>query len=96
MVSVRILVLFASAHGQTRAIVEALSARLREHGAEVCTYDAEAGLCPDPVGYDVVGFGSRVHGGEHAPAIVAFGTPAEIRDSPNEYVQRFIRAAGHE
>jgi menaquinone-dependent protoporphyrinogen oxidase len=72
MATLRILVLFASAHGQTRAIAEALSARLREHGAEVAIYDVEDGLPPAPTGYDVVGFGSRVHGGEHAPAIISY------------------------
>jgi menaquinone-dependent protoporphyrinogen oxidase len=72
MAPLRILVLFASSHGQTRAITEALAARLREQGAEVEVVDAETRRPPPPTAYDIVGFSSRVHDGEHAPSIIGY------------------------
>jgi menaquinone-dependent protoporphyrinogen oxidase len=65
----RILIIFASGHGQTRKIAEAIAARLRERGAEVDVYDVNSKAVPPPDDYDVVGLGSSVHHGKHAAAI---------------------------
>lgn len=64
-----VLIIFASAHGQTAQIAEAIAARLRERGARVDVRDAQAGALPSPDDYDVVGLGSHVRYGKHAPAI---------------------------
>lgn len=65
----RVLTVFASSHGQTAKIAEALAARLRERGADVDVCDAHADTVPAPDDYDVVGLGSRVRHGRHDPAI---------------------------
>ena len=65
----RVLIVFASSHGQTRKIAEVIAARLREHGAVVDLHDANAGTPPPPDAYDIVGLGSRVHRGKHARSI---------------------------
>ena len=69
MSTFRVLVIFASSHGQTRKIAEAIADRLREHGAEVDLFDANVTTPPPPDDYDVVGFGSHVRHGKHAPVI---------------------------
>lgn len=65
----RVLIIFASAHGQTAKIAEAIAARLRERGARVDVHDVHAEGVPSPDGYDVVGLGSHVRHGKHDPAI---------------------------
>lgn len=61
--------MFASSHGQTHKIAEAIAARLREHGADVDVHDAATGTPPPPDAYDIVGLGSHVRGGKHDAAI---------------------------
>jgi menaquinone-dependent protoporphyrinogen oxidase len=65
----RVLIIFASTHGQTAKIAEAIAARLRERGAEVDVRDVHASTVPAPDDYDVVGLGSRVRHGKHDLAI---------------------------
>lgn len=56
----RILVLFASSHGQTAKIARALEARLRAAGNEVTVRDLSVGEPPAPDAYDAVVVGSRL------------------------------------
>jgi menaquinone-dependent protoporphyrinogen oxidase len=69
MAPFRVLIIFASSHGQTAKIAEAIAARLRERGAQVDVCDAHAEHLPTPDNYDVVGLGSHVRHGNHDPAI---------------------------
>lgn len=68
----RILILFASNHGQTRAIAFALERELRALGADVTVGDAAASTVPPPAGFDAVVLGSRIQFGRHAPAMIAY------------------------
>ncbi len=68
----RVLIVFASSYGQTRAIAEAIARRLRDRGCEVHVADLAAGRLPSPSDYDVVVIGSRVHFGTHARSAVAY------------------------
>jgi menaquinone-dependent protoporphyrinogen oxidase len=67
----RILVAFASTHGQTREIAHALATQLERRGHAVELGDAASGL-PVPGGYDAVLIGSRVQTSKHAPPIVDY------------------------
>ena len=67
----RILVAYASSHGQTRAIADRIADRLRERGHRVATADAAHEL-PPPSGYDAVVLGSRVQLGKHARSITHY------------------------
>jgi menaquinone-dependent protoporphyrinogen oxidase len=69
MESFRVLMIFASSHGQTAKVTEAIAARLRERGAQVDVLDAHARDLPSPDDYDVVGLGSHVRHGKHDAAI---------------------------
>jgi menaquinone-dependent protoporphyrinogen oxidase len=69
MAPFRVLIIFASSHGQTAKIAEAIAARLRERGAEVDVRNAHEANLPTPDDYDVVGLGSHVRHGKHDPAI---------------------------
>ncbi len=64
----RILIAYASSHGQTRAIAQALAARLETGGHTVELCDAALAL-PGPAGFDGVILGSRVQNGRHGAAI---------------------------
>jgi menaquinone-dependent protoporphyrinogen oxidase len=69
----RILVLFASTHGQTRRIAERIAATLREHGLETETHDVST--APDglsPKSFDGVLIGASVHAGHHQQAAVDY------------------------
>jgi menaquinone-dependent protoporphyrinogen oxidase len=70
MASFRVLIIFASSHGQTAKIAASIAGRLRERGAEVDVYDVHGDIrLPLPDDYDVVGLGSHVRNGKHDPAI---------------------------
>jgi menaquinone-dependent protoporphyrinogen oxidase len=69
MVPFRVLIIFASSHGQTAKVAAAIAARLRERGALVDVYDAHANNLPSPDDFDVVGLGSHVKHGTHDSAI---------------------------
>jgi menaquinone-dependent protoporphyrinogen oxidase len=58
---VRFLVCFASRHGATAGIAEAIGVAIREAGAEATV--AEAGAAPDPGGFDAVVLGSAIYFG---------------------------------
>lgn len=64
----RILVLYASHFGQTRAIAERIAARASAHHHLVELADIRYGP-PPPEGYDVVAIGSRVELGRHSSDI---------------------------
>jgi menaquinone-dependent protoporphyrinogen oxidase len=70
----RILVLYASHYGQTRAIAQRLAALLIGRGHDVDVVDAKLGLrhSPPPDAYDAVVLGSRVELGHHADDITAY------------------------
>lgn len=69
----RLLVLYASHFGQTRAIAHAIVERLRELGDHVEIADADASdLLPSPDNFDAVVAGSRIELGRHAPAIATY------------------------
>ena len=69
----RVLVLYATHHGQTRAIAVALAQRLRERGNTVELADVRdwQRLAP-PEEFDAVVFGSRIEVGRHAPEMLAY------------------------
>jgi menaquinone-dependent protoporphyrinogen oxidase len=67
----RILIVFASSHGQTRQIARTLAARFEAAGHLVELADAAVAV-PEPRGFDAVVIGSRVQFGKHAPAIVRY------------------------
>lgn len=64
----RILVLYATHFGQTRAIAERIATRLRSHGDTVELGDVRYGP-PPPHGFDAVVIGSRIELGRHAPEV---------------------------
>ncbi|HEY0251578.1 MAG TPA: flavodoxin domain-containing protein [Kofleriaceae bacterium] len=69
----KILLLFASSHGQTRLISVVIERELRARDCEVVAVDAlECRDPPGPAGFDAVIVGSRVQFGRHAPAIIAY------------------------
>jgi menaquinone-dependent protoporphyrinogen oxidase len=65
----RILVLFASSHGQTREIARSLANHLRRHGHAVDLVDSEVSAPPSPETYEAVVIGSRVLFGRYARSI---------------------------
>jgi menaquinone-dependent protoporphyrinogen oxidase len=65
----RILVLFASSHGQTLEIARSLANHLRRHGHAVDLVDAEDSAPPSPETYEAVVIGSRVLFGRYARSI---------------------------
>jgi menaquinone-dependent protoporphyrinogen oxidase len=67
----KVLVVYASHYGQTRAIAVAVAERLRVRGARADVFDARFET-PSPEGYDAAVFGSRVELGHHAYAVVDY------------------------
>lgn len=65
----RVLILYASHYGQTRAIANAIADRLSYHGHEPEVVNAADSRLPTPQQYDAVIFGSRVELGRHAADI---------------------------
>jgi menaquinone-dependent protoporphyrinogen oxidase len=70
----RILVLYASHHGQTRAIAEVIATRLRDRGHVAELVDVGVGVSPMPApeDYDAVVLGSRLELGRHARPLVRY------------------------
>jgi|MudIll2142460700_1097286.scaffolds.fasta_scaffold01616_11 menaquinone-dependent protoporphyrinogen oxidase len=69
----KVLVIYASHYGQTRAIAMRIAERLRERGAQTDVLDARyAQQLPGPDGYDAVVIGSRVEVGRHASSVVEY------------------------
>ena len=64
----RILILFASSHGQTRDIAWTIERQLRRRGHLVDLIDVRQ-AAPDPTEYELAVIGSRVELGRHARAI---------------------------
>jgi menaquinone-dependent protoporphyrinogen oxidase len=68
----RILIAYASSHGQTRKIANTLAAELRRRGHEVELADALLARLPPVEDYDAVVIGSRVQIGLHARPLLEY------------------------
>lgn len=93
----RILIVFASAYGQTRRIAEALAARLGELGHGVELADARTAGIPPPEDYDAVMIGSRVQLGRHASEVVEYvvGNRRALAQMPTAFFSVSMAAATH-
>ena len=91
----RILVVFASSHGQTHLIAETIAVHLRAAGHGVELADALSGGLPPPEDYDGVILGSRVHMGRHAREIVEYAAAnrAGLRGMPSAFFSVSMAAA---
>lgn len=92
----RILIAYASSHGQTREIAHALGARLEAGGHAVRLADAAVAV-PDPRGFDGVVLGARVQFGRHAPPIELYvkGHRAALITMPTAFFSVSMSAAQH-
>ncbi|HEX5911210.1 MAG TPA: flavodoxin domain-containing protein [Thermoleophilaceae bacterium] len=61
----KLLVLYASTHGQTEKIATRIGDVLRGEGADVVTEKADGTVATDPSGFDAVVVGASVHAGHH-------------------------------
>jgi menaquinone-dependent protoporphyrinogen oxidase len=68
----KILILFASSHGQTAKIGRALARRLEAAGHDATVHDISAGPPPAPDDYDAILLGSRVELGGFARPIARY------------------------
>src|SRR5438067_2060670 len=70
----RVLILYASHYGQTRAIAEHIAQRLRlrDHDVDLVDAGATADRLPPPEDYDVVVLGSRVELGRHGSDVLEY------------------------
>jgi menaquinone-dependent protoporphyrinogen oxidase len=94
--SKRVLVLFASTHGQTARIADRLAAGLRERSAAVDVHDL--GELPSGLSlkaYGGVVLGASVHGGHHQPAAVEFALHhhAALESMPSAFFSVSLAAA---
>ena len=93
----RVLVVYASHFGQTRAIAQRLVERLRDRGHEVDIADASDGIegLPPPQDYDAVMFGSRVEFGKHARPVLEYmrENEAALRKIPTAFFSVSMSAA---
>lgn len=91
----RILVAFASSHGQTRAIAGVVASGLRARGHDVELADARATPPPPPTGYDAVILGSRVHNAAHDRSIVTYARAyaGELAAMPSAFFSVSLSAA---
>jgi menaquinone-dependent protoporphyrinogen oxidase len=89
-----ILILYASAHGQTLAIAETIAARLRTGGHSAVLAPA-AEHPPEPEAYDAVVIGSRVSFGRHARSIARYivAHRGALRDMPTAFFSVSMSAA---
>ncbi len=81
----KILIAFASTHGQTAKIAARIAAVLRANGHLVDIRDDVADADPTPNEYDVVIAGASIHGGHHQEELVRWarghGTSLNMRPS---------------
>jgi len=61
----KVLVLYASTHGQTEKIASRICGVLRDEGVDVVAEKADANVTLDPSGFDAVVVGASVHAGHH-------------------------------
>lgn len=92
----RILVAYASSHGQTRKIANALADELRRGGHEVDLADAIRAAPPPVADYDAVVLGSRVQFGIHARHLVDYimDNCGELTSTPTYFFSVSMSAAG--
>ncbi len=91
----RILLAYASSHGQTRKIAEAIAAELRDRGNLVELTSVFAGPPPSPHEYDAVVLGSRIQNGRHAEPMIAYIKQwrSALRDLPSYFFSVSASAA---
>jgi menaquinone-dependent protoporphyrinogen oxidase len=93
----RILLVYATSHGQTRAIAEAIAGRLETNGHRV-DVAAVGGEAPVPLAsaYDAVVIGSRIQFGRHAQEIIDYvrAHRTALRVMPNAFFSVSMSAAG--
>jgi menaquinone-dependent protoporphyrinogen oxidase len=91
----RILLIYASSHGQTRKISEAIAAELRRVGHIVELAPIVTDTPPPVQDYDAVVLGSRVQFGKHARPIVDYiiANRAELADAPTYFFSVSMAAA---
>lgn len=88
----RVLVVYASSHGQTRKIARALADELHRAGHEVEIADALRAAPPPVADHDAVVLGSRVQFGVHARRLVEYR--AELTTTPSYFFSVSMSAAG--
>lgn len=83
----RILLAYASSHGQTRKIADVIAAELRDRGHLVEVSSVFAGQPPAPHEYDAVVLGSRIHNARHAQPMIDYIARyhGELRDMPSYF-----------
>jgi menaquinone-dependent protoporphyrinogen oxidase len=93
----RVLVIYASAEGQTARVAERIAARLRRDGHAVDVRPIEAGADgPDPAAYDGILVGASVHFGRHPETIARFvqtRRPA-LQSRPSGFFSLSLSAGG--
>lgn len=99
LVTMRILVAYASLHGQTRRIAEAMAQRMRERGhvPELLGLGL-FGAPPRLAGYDAVVLGSPVHGMRHAVRAQRFAAQrrAELAELPAAFFSVSLAASSQD
>jgi menaquinone-dependent protoporphyrinogen oxidase len=92
----RILIAFASSHGQTQKIAESIARDLRRSGHVVELANALEGTPPPVQDYDAVILGSRVHFGTHARPIVSYiaANRAALEEIPSYFFSVSMSTVG--
>jgi len=92
----RILIAYASSHGQTRKIAGALAADLRRYGHVVELAAALTSPPPPVQDYDAVILGSCVQFGTHARPIIDYITAnrVELQETPSYFFSVSMSTAG--
>ena len=91
----KILIAFASTHGQTAKIATRIAAVLRAGGHAVDVHDDVAASNPSPIGYDVVIAGASIHAGHHQEDVVrwARGHGPSLSMTPSAFFSVCLTAA---
>ena len=92
----RVLIIYASNHGQTRVITDVIARELRARGFEVNSRSAlDGSKLPPPGDFDLVVFGSRIQFGHHASPIIAYlhEYAATLRTMPTAFFSVSMAAA---